>query len=507
MKIGSIFAILTFSTTTLFAEDNSSKAQATKSIDISSTELPLVEKNSLQEAPEYTGNVEAIIQSENQLNTVEDDNSDIKDNEYQTAFTNSAWEQFNVDDSFYENPYQISLFSPKNGEDSERLWSQTGSIFYYGLGVVAALAVMPESVTNWDNDDDVSLAQKWIDNVTEGPVWDRDDAILNYIMHPYFGGAYYQTARKSGFRQWDSFLYSTLMSSVFWEYGVEAFAETPSMQDLVVTPVLGWVYGEWAFNTEREIWAGGGTVWGSEYLGNTALFLLDPIDSIGRNVNRLFGRDLIKAGTGYVKLSEQSDTARIPNDKQVMFEINYIFGEENSAAQSGISANRGRGEGYSFTNSKDPVDTGIIGLSIGSGYLNFDDKRAVNNQQYGHVSLGLYFTRNFSARLNYSSTKMLQAIVEPDFNYETFSVDGQYYFNSVSKLRPYITAGVGEEILEEDKDSYNFQINAGLGMHYRVNANWALQADVVNYFTTGESTNDQQMTGKVIYRFGNGETM
>ncbi|WP_422121346.1 DUF3943 domain-containing protein [Photobacterium damselae] len=26
------------------------------------------------------------------------------------------------------------------------------------------------------------------------------------------------------------------MSTVYWEYGVEAFAEVPSIQDLVVTP-------------------------------------------------------------------------------------------------------------------------------------------------------------------------------------------------------------------------------------------------------------------------------
>ena len=33
----------------------------------------------------------------------------------------------------------------------------------------------------------------------------------------------------------------------------EAFAEVPSMQDLVITPVLGWAYGEWAYQKEMEI--------------------------------------------------------------------------------------------------------------------------------------------------------------------------------------------------------------------------------------------------------------
>jgi len=103
--------------------------------------------------------------------------------------------------------------------------------------------------------------------VKGGPVWDRDTGMLNLVGHPYFGGVYYQVARKSGYRQWDSFLYATIMSTFYWEYGIEAFAEVPSIQDLVITPVLGWAYGEWAFNTEMDIREDGGDVWGSSILG------------------------------------------------------------------------------------------------------------------------------------------------------------------------------------------------------------------------------------------------
>jgi hypothetical protein len=419
---------------------------------------------------------------------------------YQVKPTNSSWEQFDVPESFYESPYQISLFSPQHGEDGERLWSQTSSIFYYGIGVIGILAAMPESVTNWESAGDANLGQQWYDNVSDGPVWDRDDVGLNYILHPYFGGAYYQTARKSGYRQWDSFLYSTLMSTVFWEYGVEAFAETPSMQDLVVTPVLGWVYGEWAFNTEREIWANGGTVLGSEYLGNISLFILDPVDSVGRNVNRLFGTDVLKAGTSYIKLSESDSSG-----KKVMFGINYAFGSEDSEVQAGISGNRKTMESYSFTPSRDPVTSGIVGISIGTGKINFDTKRGQVNEQYLHTSLGLYFSRQFSTRLNYISTKMIKEVVQPTAIYETFSVDSQYYFNADNDLRPYITVGIGEEIWEEDKTQYNFQANAGLGIHYKLNSNWAVEAEVVNNYTLDESSNDQQLTGKLVYRFAAGE--
>ena len=424
---------------------------------------------------------------------------DFKDLGYQVKATNSSWEQFDVSDVFYEDPYQISLFSPQNGEDSERLWSQTKSIFFYGFGAIGVLAALPKDITNWESLDE-DIAKDWLDNVTEGPVWDRDDTVLNYVLHPYFGGGYYQAARKSGYRQWDAFLYSTLMSTAFWEYGLEAFAETPSMQDLVVTPVLGWVYGEWAFNTEREIWSEGGTVLGSEYLGNISLFLLDPVDSVGRNLNSLFGTDLIKAGTSYVKLSESENSG-----KKITFQINYTFGEESHAAQQGISGKRKVLNGYSFTPSNDPVNTGIIGITLGTGKINFDSKRGNVSEQYGQASLGLYFSPSFSTRLNYSSTKMMKEIVKPTVIFESFSVDGQYYFNADSDFRPYVTGGVGEEILEEDNNSYSFQANVGLGIHYKLNSNWALQADAVNYYTDNESSNDQQVTGKLVYRFGSGE--
>ncbi|GAL18175.1 ubiquitin-protein ligase [Vibrio maritimus] len=163
---------------------------------------------------------------------------------YRSISTNSSFEELRQDDSisqtnFYDSPYRVSLFNPQNGEDSERLWSQTKSIFAYGVGVAGVLALMPESITNWEKDD-IKLMNKWWDNVRSGPVWDRDDHVINYIGHPYFGGVYYQAARKSGYRQWDAFMYSTLMSTFYWEYGIEAFAEVPSIQDLVVTPTLGW---------------------------------------------------------------------------------------------------------------------------------------------------------------------------------------------------------------------------------------------------------------------------
>ncbi|GLS91138.1 hypothetical protein GCM10007916_22070 [Psychromonas marina] len=422
---------------------------------------------------------------------------------YQKHATNSAWEEKEVAPDFYDSPYQVSLFSPQNGEDSDRLLSQTYSIFGLGLGVIAVLAVMPESITNWEKND-LDLINKWTDNVKSGPVWDRDDAILNYVMHPYFGGVYYQSARKSGYRQWDAFIYSTMMSTFFWEYGVEAFAEVPSIQDLVVTPVLGWAYGEWAYTTERDIWLNGGTVLGSESLGNTALFFLDPVDSIGRNFNYLVGKDIIKAGTGYFTFQETPLPYGNEKENQVGLKVSYIFGDDDSPALAGISGKRVVSSRYE-TRTEDPVDTGIIGLSVGAAWVNLDDEWAKKSALGSQWTLGLYFTPQFSTRLSYTRAIAHSDGVGDNIVYENYGVDGQYYFNSSKDLRPFITAGLGEMIRDEDNDQTRFVVNAGLGLHYKINNNWAIQGDWRSFYSTRTKTNENHLASSIIYRFGKGE--
>ena len=134
------------------------------------------------------------------------------------TFSNTSWEDKTLSDDVYADPYQISLFSTPHGEDGERLWSQTKSVAWYGIGVAGFLALLPTDITNWETSDE-RLIEKWWDNVRQGPVWDRDAWYINYIGHPYFGGVYYQSARKSGYRQWDAFIYSALMSTFIGNMG------------------------------------------------------------------------------------------------------------------------------------------------------------------------------------------------------------------------------------------------------------------------------------------------
>lgn len=281
---------------------------------------------------------------------------------YPDKYPVTRWENLNIKEDFYQSPYQISLFSTKNSEDSARLWSQTKSIFAYGFGVIGVISLLPEDVSNWDKEQ--GIYNKWFENVSAGPVWDRDTGLLNFIGHPYFGGVYYQVARKSGYRQWDAFVYSALMSTFYWEYGIESFAEVPSIQDLIITPVLGWAYGEWAFTTEMDIRANGDTVLGSTILGSTALILLDPVDSLSVGINRLFGKELIKAGTGHVRVKNVPIGSNGETEEQIQFTVSLQLSD---------GRNYNPKKHHRISRIKDPIDTRIIGVSYGVGQVMLDD--------------------------------------------------------------------------------------------------------------------------------------
>jgi len=155
------------------------------------------------------------------------------------------------------------------------------------VSVVAVLTVMPESVTKWDPNElqQKSLGERWTERVNTKPVWDQDDWPINYIGHPVTGAIYYTMARNDGMSIFESAAYSTLMSTFFWEYGYEAFAEIPSIQDLILTPLIGSFLGEGMHVLEGKLDRQGGKIWGSKVLGNISYFFLDPMGNIATGMN------------------------------------------------------------------------------------------------------------------------------------------------------------------------------------------------------------------------------
>ncbi|WP_229256463.1 DUF3943 domain-containing protein [Helicobacter pylori] len=149
------------------------------------------------------------------------------------------------------------------------------------IGIVG-LYLMPESVTNWDKEK--FGVKSWFENVRMGPKLDNDSFIFNEILHPYFGAMYYMQPRMAGFSWMASAFFSFITSTLFWEYGLEAFVEVPSWQDLVITPLLGSILGEGFYQLTRYIQRNEGKLFGSLFLGRLAIALMDPIGFIIRDL-------------------------------------------------------------------------------------------------------------------------------------------------------------------------------------------------------------------------------
>jgi len=159
---------------------------------------------------------------------------------------------------------------------------------------IAVLAILPESISKWDEDqaDFSKLGAKWRKNVSDGPVMDEDDWAINYLGHPISGAIYYAMARNDGLTPFESFLFSSFMSTFIWEYGYEAFAEVPSIQDLWSTPVIGSFMGEGMHILEKRLDANHGLIYGSRVLGNISYWLLDPMGRIAEGIGGWLNLDV-----------------------------------------------------------------------------------------------------------------------------------------------------------------------------------------------------------------------
>lgn len=174
---------------------------------------------------------------------------------------------------------------------------ETRNIGMMSLGIMAIIYALPESVSKWDRSEITfsKVGDNWLENNRAGPVWDQDEWPVNYIGHPYFGAAYYIVARNQGLTPLESGAYSFLMSTFLWEMGIEAIAEIPSKQDIIVTPLIGSVVGEAFYIWEQRIMANNSQLLGSRLLGKSTLLLLNPAGSLSRQINHAIGQD--KAST------------------------------------------------------------------------------------------------------------------------------------------------------------------------------------------------------------------
>jgi len=127
------------------------------------------------------------------------------------------------------------------------IWKKIGraELFIGGAELfgITVLMLSPKEVTGWSPDWTQDAWRNVKLSLSTPPVWDDDDWQLNYIGHPVAGSYYYNSLRSQNASIFHSFLFATAQSFI-WEYIIEATAEKPSTQDLIVTPIVGAILGE-----------------------------------------------------------------------------------------------------------------------------------------------------------------------------------------------------------------------------------------------------------------------
>jgi hypothetical protein len=108
---------------------------------------------------------------------------------------------------------------------------------------ITVLMLSPKEVTGWSPDWTQDAWRNMKRSLSMAPVWDDDDWQINYVGHPIAGSIYYNSLRSQNASIFHSFLFATAQSFI-WEYFIEATAEKPSTQDLIVTPIVGAILGE-----------------------------------------------------------------------------------------------------------------------------------------------------------------------------------------------------------------------------------------------------------------------
>lgn len=226
-----------------------------------------------------------------------------------------------------ENDYRVPLTLDNFSSENQELIRQTRNFLGVGAAAMGVLFMLPESVTKWDKEELAiqNIGSKWLENVKNGPVVDKDDWVINYIGHPLSGAAYYTVARHTGAGKMKSFGYSVLMSTFFWEYGLEAFAEKPSIQDLIITPLIGSLIGEGMYQIEKNIEENNGELLGSEKLGSIVMGVMNPAEGLLNVFNKPFESEFFKKSDFYFTMTPPKRSTETPNFQS---EDKYYLGLE-----------------------------------------------------------------------------------------------------------------------------------------------------------------------------------
>jgi hypothetical protein len=171
----------------------------------------------------------------------------------------------------------------------------------------------------------------WKHNIQTGWEWDRDRFGMNYFLHPFSGGMYFNAARSNGYSYFESVPFAFL-GSLEWEY----FGENtlPSYNDFINTPVNGAFLGEILYRIGSTILDDQATG-ADRFFREMAVAIITPTRFLSRltngNLTRLAPEDVyqkeplnITLSSGYHRVNEGTRIEEGSNS--LNFNLNLDYG-------------------------------------------------------------------------------------------------------------------------------------------------------------------------------------
>ncbi len=145
-------------------------------------------------------------------------------------------------DGVWKSPGQL-YDERQDAMDPFHLLTLGEELAFLGAGIAWYAADEQRNLADWD-------FPSWEQRFTlDAWTFDNNHFPINWIGHPLSGSAYYAFPRANDHAVWVAFTYS-FMTSFVWEFLVE-FREKVSVNDLIATPVVGLVVGEFAHKLWR----------------------------------------------------------------------------------------------------------------------------------------------------------------------------------------------------------------------------------------------------------------
>jgi len=130
-----------------------------------------------------------------------------------------------------------------------------GRRFLYSQHILWPTSVGSDVLVMLIEDVDVNMmysADQWKQTFSEPPVFDGDHWSWNYGAHPAMGAFSYMSYRNRG-GSWAESLLGAALNSVIYEYLIAGAIQQPSINDMLVTPLLGGLAGEAAYRLKKRL--------------------------------------------------------------------------------------------------------------------------------------------------------------------------------------------------------------------------------------------------------------